>query len=63
MHDAARLGADGERGRVGDGVRDADGLDLEGADALRLPGLRAPEVDVVESTSCSAARSRTRLSA
>jgi len=40
VHDGARRRADGERGRVGDGVGDADGLEREGAELEGAAGAR-----------------------
>ena len=37
---------DGERGRVGDRVRDPHRLDVEGPDAVARPGARDPEVEL-----------------
>ena len=49
VDDQARVGPDRERRRVGDRVRDADGLDLEGADPLGARAAsRQRSVDVLE---------------
>ncbi len=48
VDDQARIGPDGERGRVGDRVRDPDGLHFEGPDLRAAPGLHLAQVDVSE---------------
>ncbi len=49
VHDESRVGADGERRRVGDRVRHADGLDLERTRPARgCRGFTLAQVDVLE---------------
>ena len=63
VDDGAGVGADGERRRVGDGVRDADGLDAERARRRTACAGAVSKRRACARTSCSPSRSRMSPSA